>query len=271
MRMNATSGCINMKKQIISLIVVPLLLTSCNAGNLSLNQMKEKMNNVSDENLYPMYKVVGAIDFNNQYMDVEATFSKDPEPGTFVPYARYNDGFYLDSLDNSESEENVIIKSMASRSYWLRAPLRLHKSNFYDEVEGIENTTCGHYIIQHLITSYVGLTGATNPSRNQMKMKVNKDGDFIFYGEAVHTKVTIDNFPYYPDFEQYPELGGEWDEGHPLPCYYNVVNAKVNISFRYNKDGWLVEEKMTSVGYNYYVASTSQVALQANYGYFFGS
>ena len=63
---------------------------------------------------------------------------------------------------------------------------------------------------------------------------------------------------------------GEWDPDDPLPLYYkNTVNAKVNIRFEYNKDGWLVKESMTSVDYNFNVASTSQVSLEAVYSYQF--
>lgn len=268
--MNAISGYINMKKKLLSLVIIPILLTSCGQATLSLDQMREELSHVSDDSLYPKYRVVGSIDFNNQLIDVDATFGNDPMPDTFIPYSRYNDGFYLDTLDDSEAPENIVIYGMSSRSYWLRAPLRIHKSNFYREVNGVENTTCAHYIIEHIITSYYGLSGSANPSKNRMKMKINKDGDFIFYGNAVHTNVSIDNVPYYPDYDAHPELGGEWTPDEPLPCFRNIVNAKVNISFRYNKDGWLVEEKMSSIDYDYNVASTSQVSLRSYYGYLFG-
>lgn len=260
-----------MKKRFLYLFLLPFLLASCGEPTVSLDVMREKVNEVDDAPLYPIYKVIYAIDFNNMEDSNEATFDQTPEPEKFVPYSRYNDGFYHPDLDNSEDEENVVIYSMASHSYWLRAPLRISKSNFYviDE-DGTENTTCAHYLIEHIITSYYGIPGTVNPSKNRMQMSINQDGDFIFFANGVHTKVNIDNVPYYPDYSAHPELGDEWNYDSPLPCYLNVVNAKVNISFRYNKDGWLVEEKMESVGYDYNVSTPAQVSLRSVYGYLFG-
>lgn len=360
-----TSGYTNMKKKFLSLLLLPLALTSCGNGPVSLEQMKEKLASVSDEAKYPYYKVVGSIDFNNQILEVDAEFSEDPGYNTLVPYSRYNDGFYNATLDTSEANvEDIIIYSLASKSYWLRAPLRIHKSNFYSEIYTIssasmnggaitidvesgeigsitlkgatgeldyvdakivninaagftltcnlvkgeekeahefaftrngavdenliyagefvdqnqnklvvqkgtrENTTCAHYLIQHIITSYIGQTGSTNPSKNQMKMSYTADGGFVFYGEAVHSQILIDNFPYYPDPAEHPEIG-EWDEEYPLPCYKNKVNAKVNVRFEYNAEGWLVKEELSSTGYDYNVVSASQVSLKAVYGYKF--
>ena len=360
-----TSGYTNMKKKFLSLLLLPLALSSCGKSPLSLEQMREKVSVVSDAAQYPYYKVVGSIDFNNQVLEVDAEFSNEPGYNTFVPYSRYNDGFYNATVDTSEPNvEDIIIYSLASKSYWLRAPLRIHKSNFYSEVYTIagstmnggaitidlatgnigsitmkdggaekdfvdasitavdaqgltirayivngeekeakdfaftrsgamdenleyageytdqnqnklvvtkgtrENTTCAHYLLQHIITSYIGQTGSTNPSKNQMKMTMTADGGYVFYGEAVHSQVMIDNFPYYPDPNEHPEIG-EWDPEYPIPCYKNRVNAKVDIRLEYNAEGWLVKEEMSSTGYDYNVVSASQVALKAVYGYKF--
>ena len=361
-----TSGYTNMKKKFLSLLLLPLALTSCAKSPVSLEQMRAKLADVSDEAKFPYYKVVGSIDFNNQVLEVDAEFSKEPGYNTFVPYSRYNEGFYNATVDTSEANvDDIIIYSLASKSYWLRAPLRIHKSNFYSEVYTIagasmnggaitidlatgnigsitmkdgsgvkdfvdvkitsvdaqgltisanfvkpdetkeaaefkftrngemdenlayageysdqyqnklvvkkgtrENTTCAHYLLQHIITSYIGQTGSTNPSKNQMKMSYTADGGFVFYGEAVHSQVLIDNFPYYPDPEEHPEIG-EWDEEYPLPCYKNKINAKVDIRFEYNAEGWLVKEELTSSGYDYNAVSSSQVSLKAVYGYRF--
>ena len=355
-----------MKKRLLTFLLLPLILTSCNGGGVSLTQMREKIANVSDELLYPYYKVVGSADFNNILYDVDAEFSNEPGVDTFVPYSRYNNGFYNATADISESDpNNIIIYSLASKSYWLRAPLRITKSNFYSEIYTIsnsyinggavnvnaetgaigsitlkdaqgkevnfenakitsvngdvmniladevrgeektqtqltfhregaedqdlmyagkfvddnhnvieilkgtrENTTCAHYLIQHIITSYIGQTGSTNPSKNQMKMRINADGGFTFYGEAVHSIIYLDNIPYYPDVEEHPEVG-EWDPEYPIPCYKNKINAKVNISLDYNADGWLVKESMQTIDYNYNVASVSQCSVVAVYGYRF--
>ena len=112
------------------------------------------------------------------------------------------------------------------------------------------------------------LDGSANPSKNNMTYEYAADGGFVFVGNAVHTNVKIDNYPYYPDYNAHPELG-DWDEDDPLPCYKNLVNAKVNVRFEYNKDGWLVKEEMTSLGYDYNEASDAQISLVANYTYKF--
>ena len=78
----------------------------------------------------------------------------------------------------------------------------------------------------------------------------------------------IDNFPYYPDPEEHPEIG-LWDPEYPIPCYKNRVNAKVNIRFEYDADGWLRKEELSTIDYDYNVNSSSQVALKAVYGYKF--
>lgn len=353
-----------MKKKLLSLLLFPLILTSCGEANFSLDQMREKLSNLSDEALYPIYKVVGTADFDNLVTDVDAEFHNDPGIDTFVPYSRYNTGFYNMTADISEADpNNIIIYSLASKSYWLRAPLRITKSNFYQEVYSIkdatlnneaitinnrnyeigeitlldengqpqkyldskiksavdklltitakkdgseetsqivftnqgevdesyayagtfkdannnvlvinkgsrENTTCAHYLIQHIITSYLGQTGSTNPSKNQMRMEYHEDGSFSFIGDAVHSIIYIDNLPYYPDPAEHPEVG-EWDPEYPIPCYKNKVNAKVNIRFDYNAEGWLVKESMSTIDYNYDVSTVSQCSVVAVYGYKF--
>lgn len=356
-----------MKKKLLSFLLFPLILTSCATSPLNLSQMREKVAGLSDEALYPYYKVVGSADFNNIVTEVDADFTREPSTETFVPYARYNDGFYNATADMSEADPNdIVIYALGSKSYWMRAPLRISKSNFYQEVITIsrstvngsavnvnqengkigtvdlysknkqqqtfsdvrivnptaqgmtllvtyqegeqvvqdemsfervgemdadlplagkykdaygnvieiikgtrENTTCAHYLIEHIITSYIGQTGSTNPSKNIMKMNVTSDGHFVFYGEAVHTTLYLDNLPYYPDPDEHPEVG-EWDPDlAPIPCFKNKINAKVNIKFEYNQDGWLIKEEFATIDYNYKVASCSQAAAVAYYGYRF--
>jgi hypothetical protein len=101
-------------------------------------------------------------------------------------------------------------------------------------------------------------------------MQVLPDGGMIFSGNKVHTKVTIDNYPFYPDPAAHPEIG-EWEDFNPLPCYGNSVNSKVNIYFHYNKDGWLVKESMYTVDYDASRTDANQIALEAVYSYEFGS
>ena len=266
-----------MSKKLLPLLIIPIVLTSCGHKGLTLAQAKKVVSNYSTETVYPYYKVIGRLDFNGVILDVDAEFAKEPDPTKFVPYARYNEGFYNKYADSKSSDFDIVIYQMASRSYWLRAPLRINSDNFFayakdkitQEYTTAENNTCAHYILEHLVTSYAGQAAHANPSSKYMVMEKLANGGIAFIGKEVHTTVTIDNYPYYPDYGNIPELG-EWKERNPLPCYLNKVNAKVNIRFEYNADGWLVKESMSSVGYNKNVASATQVSLEAIYVYEFG-
>ena len=259
------------KKKLLSLLILPFALTSCGKAT-TFESIKKVTDEISSAPLFPYYRVVGYLDFNNEVMEVDATFDKTPSQETFVPYARYNDGFYCPTASTAEyahGKDDTIIYAMASRSYWLRAPLRLNKDNFYKvDDKGKENKTCGHYILEHIITSYIDESGAINPSKNKMKYEMLPDGGFGFVGKRSHTTFRIDNYPYYPDVATHPELD-EWDPDFPLPCYANQINAKVNVRFEYNKDGWLVKESLKTLDYNYKKASAGQVALEATYSYKF--
>ena len=266
-----------MNKKLFPLLIVPMLLTSCGKNSISLAKAKEIVSKYSTETLYPYYKVIGALDFNGEYLTVDAEFANEPSSDKFVPYARYNEGFYNRYADGKSKDFDIIIYAMASRSYWLRAPLRINSDNFFtyqkdkdtEEPTAFENTTCGHYILEHIVTSYAGQPAHANPSSKYMYMEALPNGGIAFGGKEVHTYVTIDNYPYYPDYGNIPELG-EWKERNPLPCYFNRVNAKVNIRFEYNADGWLVKESMTSIGYKKDSPSKTQVSLEAIYVYEFG-
>ena len=64
------------------------------------------------------------------------------------------------------------------------------------------------------------------------------------------------------------------NEFHPrsspfFPCYKSIINAKANIRFEYDANGWLVKEELTSLDYNYAKASADQIALVAEYTYKF--
>lgn len=265
-----------MNKKFVPFLLIPLLVTSCGQNTLSLSDAQEIVSHYSTSTVYPYYKVIGSLDFNGEILNVDATFDQTPETNKFVPYARYNEGFFNKNADPRSTDFDIIIYAMASRSYWLRAPLRINSDNFFqysvDKVSGeytdSENNTCAHYLLEHLVTSYAGQAASANPSSKYMYIEKLDNGGIVFGGKEVHTSVTIDNYPFYPDYNTHPEIG-EWKEYNPLPCYANNVNAKVNIRFEYNADGWLVRETMTSVGYNANLASKTQVSLDAVYSYRF--
>ncbi len=266
-----------MRKTFVPFLLIPMLLTSCGQDSISLDDAKKIVSNFSTETMYPYYKVIGKLDFNGEITPVDATFDQTPSTDSFVPYARYNEGFFNESVDPRSSDFDIIIYAMASRSYWLRAPLRINSENFFaygknkatGEYTTSENNTCAHYIIEHLITSYLGQAANANPSSMHMVMEALPDGGIRFSGNKVHTNVTIDNYPYYPDYNAHPELY-PWKDYNPLPCYSNTVNAKVNIFFEYNKDGWLTKESMYTIDYDPDRVSADQVALEAVYSYEFG-
>ena len=262
-------------KRLLPLLLIPLLLTSCERDSLSLKEARKVVSKYSTDTVYPYYKVFGKLDFNGDIIVVDGVeFWKEPSTDKFVPYARYNEGFFNSVLDPRTSDFDILVYGMASRSYWLRAPLRINSDNFFaygkDKYTGEytkeENNTCAHYLLEHIITSFAG--EKTDPGK---KMYIEKlgNGGIAFGGDAVHTVVKIDNYPCYPDYDSMPELG-TWSSKNPLPCYWNLVNGKVNIRFEYNKDGWLVSESMSTVGYDPKPASRYQVALKAKYVYDFG-
>lgn len=351
--MKETSGSINMKakKYILSLLVIPAL-ASCNAQGASFKAVKDRVDTMGLIDEYPYYRVRGMLDFDNELLEIDETFSENPDIAgrKFVAHARYNEGFYNSTLDGSNTDP--VIYGMSSRSYWFRVPLRISKSNFYqtiadnkgsgsfdksnfdvtyntgvitdfgkysncsieqiddnslrfqyteEEIEHdivlirqtefdesawfngtwendehkmvlhqskTEDTTCAHSIIEHVITSYMDIAGSANPSKNYMKYRLTSSGGVVFYGDRIHTKVRLDNYPYYPDPAVHPEIG-DWDEDDPLPCYYSIVNFKGDISFEYDKDGWLISERASSIGYNYINATKGQFAAVASYSYKF--
>ena len=258
-----------MKKKFLVLALLPILsLTSCNGGGFGFDAFKNKIDEVSNSAEYPYYRVIGSLDFNNEIMDVDYTFDKNPGANTFVPFSRFNNGFYCEAAGDPGEDNDILIYAMASHSYWLRAPLRIHKDNFYALTEeGKENQTSANYLFEHIITSYIFTPGA-NPSGSHVYYELLADGGFAVGGNSVHTEFVLDNYPYYPDYDTHPELG-EWDPDNPLPCYANTVNAKVNVRFEYNANGWLVKESLSSINYDVNVTSVSQVSLQAVYTYKF--
>ena len=341
-----------MKRKYFALsLLLPLTLASCGSG-ASFEAVKAVVDQIDSTNQYPYYHVKGVLDFNNEIIEVDQDFDKTPSANTFVPYARYNDGFAT-SLDGAEAVGNVKIFGMASKSYFLRAPLRIHKDNFYatlgnekgngtyngqyfevryntgaigvigdmtdvtlsemsaasiklnytlnEEAKSVVfnreteynekipyngtfkdaeghtlvlnqkerlNKTCANYIIESIITSFAEDGVLYNPSSMKMTYELHEDGSFAFVGKKVHSKVFIDNYPYYPDPEAHPEMGS-WEASNPLPCYKNYINGKYNIRFEYNKDGWLTKEWLETLDYNYNTASRYQASLVSTYSYKF--
>lgn len=276
-----------MRKVLPLLMLLPIALSSCSSG-VSFDQVKAKIDTIEYEALYPYYRVYGYLDFNGELTQVNSTFSKEPVYNDYVAYARYNEGFYCPAASANEAAyaedpDQVVIYAMASHSYWLRAPLRLHKENFYvlDE-DGKENKTCGHYILETIINSFLELDGASNPPQNKVCYTFTENGGFTVEAKNTHSKVMIDNYPYYPDPETHPGCFGideetgepfDWDPTiNPLPCYNldaNVVNGKFNIRFEYDENGWLVKESLKTTDYDYNNSTKSQVALEAIYSYKF--
>lgn len=264
-----------MNKKSLLLLLLPLSLTSCGNNYVPLERiLSERIININPTTEHPYYKVQGSLDFNNEVIYVDAVFDKMPTGNSYVPYARYNEGFYVARAgDNIVDEDQVVIYGMASRSYWLRAPIKIDKENFLVYLEdGEENPTCAHYFLEHLITSWIDEEGSANPSSCWTYYEPLSDGGFAIGGNKVHTKFKIDNYPCYPDPEAHPDMFGPdvWDfEMRPRPCYESIVDSKVNVRFEYNKDGWLTKESLSTIDYDYSQSVAGQVALNAVYTYKF--
>ena len=289
-----------MRNKKLLFLLVPLLLASCGQRGVSLNAMKDHINNIEvtdtpENEQHPYYKVVGSIDIAGMYTEIseeDGTFDKMPNGSTYVANARYNEGFYNSAAErmtmlgvSDYEEEDIIIYGMSSRSYWARMPLRVHKDNFYAEREVVVkengedvtkkelNRSCAYANFLYFITAWIDSLGSVNASGNKMYMEILPDGGFAFGGDNVRTQICIDNYPYYMNYEKHPELGDEWNPRRPLPCYsYNgqgFMDGRYNIRFEYDKYGWLKSETVYTVDYDFSSSTQGQLAFKAIYSYKF--
>lgn len=262
-------------KRLFPLLIIPMALTSCGSGPLSVEQMKEYTDTISDEVCYPYYRVVGAIDYNNKYIEVDSEFVNDFREDDFIPYSRYNPGTYDESFDPYE-EEFIMNFANASKSYWARMPLRITKSSFYgtyfDGRNEVINSTCAYYQLYHYMKPWSDSPVKNADSAGDMVMKIKKDKDgnvesFTFEGINLHAKITIDNYPMYPDpndLTHFPYGVMSAEE-----MYRNEIDASFNFLFEYNKDGWLKREYIVSTNYNSKDSTDSQFCCEALYSYSF--
>ena len=259
-----------MKKLWTLFLALPIVLTSCgNASNLGALEKRTSEIEVNSEN--PYYRVIGSIDYNATYFEVDSVFDKQPEANKFVPYSRYFTGFYNEQAqtlfdESNLQDENIVIYMMASRSYWLRAPMKIDKTNFHVTTKsGKDNSTCALANLNKLICTWMGTIN--NPSSKAPFYQVNPDGSFVIGGDAIHTQFKIDNFPLYPDPVKNPSDFSEWEEDDPLPAYFSLAEGRVNIRFEYDKNGWLKREYAATVGYDFKSPSAGQFALESRYYY----
>ena len=259
-----------MNKKFLLLLVVPLLVTSC-SNDAAFKAVKQRVDTIDVSTEHPYYRVIGSIDYNNEYFEIDENFTAQPKADEFVPYARYNEGFFNIQAQTIYDEsmlqdEDIVIYMMASRSYWLRAPMKIDKTNFQVfNANGSENSTCAIKNLIRLIATWYGTVN--NPSSKQPYYELLSDGGFAIGGSAMHTKFRIDNFPYYPDPATHPDTVMAWDPDEPLPMYLNEAEGRVDIRFEYDKNGWLKREYCATVGYNFDSAIAGQFALESRYFY----
>ena len=259
-----------MNKKFLLLLAVPLVMTSC-SNHVTFKALKARTDTIEKSTEHPYYRVIGSIDYNNTYLTVDENFDRQPAADSFVPYARYNEGFYNINAQQIYDEamlqdDQIAIYMMASRSYWLRAPLKVDKENFDVYLaNGKRNTTCAYANMLKLIATWYGTVN--NPSSKNPYFELLPNGGFAIGGSEMHTKFKIDNFPIYPDHETHPDLIPEWDETDPLPMYLTEAEGRVNIRFEFDKNGWLKREYCATVGYNYNNSTKAQFALESRYFY----
>lgn len=259
-----------MNKKLAFLLVIPLLVTSC-SNHSSLKAVRNRVDQIEVSEEHPYYRVIGSIDYNKSYLEIDESFYRQPESEKFVPYARFNEGFYNTQAqvlydESMLSEDDVVIFMMASRSYWLRAPMKIDKENFYVETaSGSLNSTCALANLYKIIATWYGTTN--NPSNKRPYFDLLSNGGFAIGAEEIHTKFKIDNFPIYPDPESHPGVVAPWDEYDPLPMYLTEAEGKVNIRFEYDANGWLKREVCSTIGYDFKKATAGQFALESRYFY----
>ena len=268
-----------MKKKSLLLFIVPILLTSCgNSHRVSFEKFTEKMNSIVNTHEHPYYHVQGYCDYYAEEIMVDWDFDKQPEGDTFTPFARYNEGFYLDTTTDADililggGEDDVLIYGMASHSYFLRMPLYINQENWYAEFDDagtlVENPTCAHARFQKLILNWYQSTDTSQPSSNYVYYEDLGEDGFAIGGSKVHTVFYIDNHPLYPDPSKNP-LAPKWTPDDPYPALSHEIDAKVSIRFEYNKDGWLTREYLSTIGYDHAKDSKTQVYLESYYTYKF--
>ena len=259
-----------MNRKLLLLLTLPLVITSC-AKHDGFNAVKERVDTINKSLDHPYYRVVGSIDYNNTFLEINEVFDKQPEADRFVPYARYNAGFYNEVAQTlydpgTLQDEDIVIYMMASRSYWLRAPLKIDKENFQVLYEnGKTNTTCASQNLIRLIATWYGTVN--NPSSKAPYFDLLEGGGFAIGGTEIHTRFTIDNFPIYPDPASHPTEVSEWDEDDPLPLYLTEAEGKVNIRFEYDSEGWLKREVCSTIGYDFNKSTAGQFAFESLYFY----
>ena len=259
-----------MKHKLSLFLLVPLTVLSCSTGDHGFSVVKGLIDQIEVSDKHPYYRVVGVLDFNNSYTEVDSTFDKLPNGNIFVPYARYNEGFYSKYAESLSEDDDIKIYAMASHSYWLRAPLKIDKENFFAlNEEGSENISTANYQLTHIITAWIDAVGSANPSSCYTYYETLSNGGFAIGGNSVHTKLFIDNYPCYPSGADCEF--GEWIARDPLPAFKNSVDGKFNIRFEYDKDGWLKSESFASINYNPSSSISTQTAGESRYYYQNGS
>ena len=259
-----------MNKKFLLLLLVPLVMTSC-SNHSTFKAVKSRVNSIEKTTEHPYYRVIGSIDYNSTYLTIDETFDQQPKADEFVPYARYNEGFYNLQAQQIYDEatlqdDQIVIYMMASRSYWLRAPLKIDRENFDVAMEnGKRNSTCAYANILKLIATWYGTVN--NPSNKNPYFDLLPNGGFAIGGVEMHTKFKIDNYPYYPDPKSHPEEVAEWDPTDPLPMYLAEAEGRVNIRFEYDQNGWLKREYCATAGYDYNKAIKGQFAFESRYYY----
>ena len=78
-----------MKHKLSLFLLVPLTVLSCSTGDHGFSVVKGLIDQIEVSDKHPYYRVVGVLDFNNSYTEVDSTFDKLPNGNIFVPYARY--------------------------------------------------------------------------------------------------------------------------------------------------------------------------------------
>lgn len=241
-----------MKLGKFSLLLIPALLMSCaNDGPTSLGLDEAIFHVISMDTMqsYTHYSVDAQIEIAAFPKEMNSYVS-DPdnlEKLVTTPRLVYKD----------LTLEQQLTRGLISSSYYLGAPLKLSKTNFFkekvnkvnskDEFINVDKSDCVYGVVHSLLIYASGSTSS-------LLINKTESGGMIFSTYNSDTFLTISNVNTFPEYDLYPKAN---------------FAGRINGEFEYNNEGYLIREEVWSIHYDATKASTdgSMMRLISTYSY----